>query len=475
MNRKWFYLLPVGACLCAAWVVRAAAPSSAESAPNKILPATATGDDLIVHEWGTFTTFSGSDGIRLDFRPLAAAYSDLPDFVRDRAFGFGSPWSKGRIRGKVRMETPVTYFYTERERSIRVKVDFPKGLLTEFYPPVQSFLPAFDRKVGTTTGETIGNSSLDWGTVQLIPASAFRPQVSDPKDAEWLQQQILQNLCLPGNGHYTAARATDSAFVRTVEPLPAKPVIDELDGFSNMPGRRHLEKFLFYRGVGKFELPVTATADASGQVSLINKGDAPLTGAFLVQVRSGADGRPTLWRTRVAKVPVGSPVVFDGPHLVTDRNKFYDEIVSQLVSEGLYEKEARAMVATWEDSWFTEIGTRVFYCLPQAATDEILPLTIEPKPQQTVRVLVARLEVMTKSDETRVLETIGKSAVERTERIKAAGGARIEEAPIPADLLALGRLAEPALARAKSIAREETVRTEAERLLNQLQNELQTR
>lgn len=40
------------------------------------------GDGLIVHEWGTFTSFSGSDGVRLEFRPLAD--EDLPPFVLDR-------------------------------------------------------------------------------------------------------------------------------------------------------------------------------------------------------------------------------------------------------------------------------------------------------------------------------------------------------------------------------------------------------
>ncbi len=38
---------------------------------------------LIVHEWGTFTTFSGSNGVHLDFRPLQD--NELPYFVANRA------------------------------------------------------------------------------------------------------------------------------------------------------------------------------------------------------------------------------------------------------------------------------------------------------------------------------------------------------------------------------------------------------
>ena len=34
---------------------------------------------LVVHEWGTFTSFAGSDGVNLEFRPLVT--NDLPPFM----------------------------------------------------------------------------------------------------------------------------------------------------------------------------------------------------------------------------------------------------------------------------------------------------------------------------------------------------------------------------------------------------------
>lgn len=34
---------------------------------------------FLVHEWGTFTSFAGSDGAKLEFRPLVD--NDLPPFV----------------------------------------------------------------------------------------------------------------------------------------------------------------------------------------------------------------------------------------------------------------------------------------------------------------------------------------------------------------------------------------------------------
>ena len=33
------------------------------------------------------------------------------------------------------------YFYADRQREVDVRVEFPQGLLTEFYPPVQAMGP----------------------------------------------------------------------------------------------------------------------------------------------------------------------------------------------------------------------------------------------------------------------------------------------------------------------------------------------
>jgi hypothetical protein len=51
------------------------------------------------------------------------------------------------------------------------------------------------------------------------------------------------------------------------------------------------------------------------------------------------------------------------------------------------------MIDTWRDSWFAE-GMRVFYILPRAAVDSVLPLKITPAPATTVRVFVGRVEVL---------------------------------------------------------------------------------
>src|SRR5438128_2485782 len=75
--------------------------------------------DLAVHEWGTFTSIADRSGQAIDWLPLSG-FSDLPDFVEH----FRTANFKTRLRGTVRMETPVLYFYSPRETTLSVNVKF---------------------------------------------------------------------------------------------------------------------------------------------------------------------------------------------------------------------------------------------------------------------------------------------------------------------------------------------------------------
>ncbi|HLZ11541.1 MAG TPA: hypothetical protein VKP58_03050, partial [Candidatus Acidoferrum sp.] len=68
------------------------------------------------------------------------------------------------------------------------------------------------------------------------------------------------------------------------------------------------------------------------------------------------------------------------------------------VTEGLHPDEARAMLTTWNDSWFEE-GTRLLYVVPRAFVDRVLPLTIHPAPASTTRVFIGRMEIVTPATE----------------------------------------------------------------------------
>ena len=85
-------------------------PTAPESAGLKY-----PGHGFIVHEWGTNTIVVGSDGSLQ--RGLHHEEEDLPGFVYDRIKAGSAAGSPSVVLSK--METPVTYFYSDKPRSTR--------------------------------------------------------------------------------------------------------------------------------------------------------------------------------------------------------------------------------------------------------------------------------------------------------------------------------------------------------------------
>jgi hypothetical protein len=358
---------------------------------------------FVAHEWGTFTSVSGSDGVMLDWRPLIGA-DDLPKFVYHENTGRGivsGPRGKNFESVRVRMETPVIYFYSDREREVSVKVGFPKGRITEWYPAAVSNRP-----------------EINWGKFKVVPQAT----AALPREA--------------ADSHYYPARETDASLLRVWNRSAV--AVEEYQ----------YEKFLFYRGVGTFDLPVQATLK-DRRVIVSRRGRQPLSSAILFENAGGKVGFRVLGT-------VDTPKTVDRPELNTTVEGITAALEAQLVAAGLYEKEARAMIKTWRDSWFEE-GLRLFYLVPRAVTDEVLPLTIEPTPDQVVRVLVGRAEMITPEQEARMTELVHKL------------GSFSEPARViaQAELRKRGRFAEPTLRRILSQTQDPALQARIRELLPQ--------
>ena len=89
-----------------------------------------------------------------------------------------------------------------------------------------------------------------------------------------------------------------------------------------------------------------------------------------------------------------STITLQPPTLTASVASLEEELRAALVRQGLYADEARAMVATWHDSWFEE-GSRLIYILPTAQVNAILPVKVAPAPEHMVRVFVGRMELIT--------------------------------------------------------------------------------
>ena len=311
------------ACLLAGPVFAAEPFFAAEGVPA---PA-----GLIAHEWGTFTSVAGDDGNPVPWTPLAGP-SDLPCFVRH-----GLERKEQLPPTLVRMETPVLYFYTQRPMTLSVKVAFPQGRITEWYPPTGEGTPAQDLY-----------SQIAWKPVELRPG----PDPDFPAGRS--------------PSHYYAARDTAAAPLRV--------------------GNQD-EKMLFYRGVGRFSPPVRAAFTRDGRLEIRNAGEETIPAMILFENRNGQIGYRLIPRLGSGATTVDPP----------ERNGGVDSLrhhlAATLAEFGLYPKEAAAMVETWRDSWFEE-GMRIFYIVPRATVDALLPIRIDPPPAAIARVFVGRVELL---------------------------------------------------------------------------------
>ncbi|MBI3650299.1 MAG: hypothetical protein HY231_04560 [Acidobacteria bacterium] len=358
---------------------------------------------LTVHEWGTFTSLAGEDGAALEWRPLNGA-SDLPDFVykiQDLApKGLRHNYQQKRnMEAFIRMETPVIYFYADREIVVAAKVDFPNGKITEWFPQA--------RRVST---------GIDWGRFTVLPKATM----TLPEENR--------------DSHYYPARETDAAILRVCGHQTTQH-----------------EKFLFYRGVGNFHPPLKVRLDGE-QMVLKNTSAEKISTAIVFANRRGQSGyRVVTFTNREATLALSS--------ITLNSTALEAELEKLLLAQGLYEKEAQAMLKTWRSSWFEE-GLRVFYLLPRRTTDAVLPLHIAPQPQQTVRVLVCRTEVITPEMEARVQASVEKlqapSLPEREE-----GKREMEQ---------YGRFAEPILKRLLKKTFDTALQTQIAQLLMASQN-----
>lgn len=337
---------------------------------------------LEVHEWGTFTILQGSDGKTIRWYQAPEKLVDLPPFVRQHSSAFSKARSANLFAGldSVRMETPVLYFYPEKAMDIRVTASFPSGRITEVFPPSSySFNKAEDAL---------------WRGTLLPPDAPEKSRIPTATGAK--------------GRHYAAARAVPDAWLfsqiipgskvaPTAKP-PAKPVADPID------------HFIFYRGAGNADaFPIRAVEQESpGTYQLTNFYRETIPKLFALRVVDGKSSWTTIEqlarigydkKTKKAtnQMALNFPEATSGVKEVAAELR--DAMVASLHAEGLTKAEAKAMVATWDDLWFTDPGTRILAVLPQSFADEMVPLKISPEPTKIERVFVARLELISKAQE----------------------------------------------------------------------------
>ncbi|MGD1085920.1 MAG: hypothetical protein ABSA47_14380 [Verrucomicrobiota bacterium] len=187
---------------------------------------------------------------------------------------------------------------------------------------------------------------------------------------------------------WTAPRAVEAAAVRT------------MDG--------EAEKFLFYRGVGHIDAPLRISRDDPAQELVLRSQLAPGIGGdrglpvgslWLVDIR--ADGSvafrdiPPVSLAGSGNVVARIPSLFPpADYSAGNLERLQESLGAALVAAGLFGDEARALLNTWELSYFKSAGLRLFFIVPRAWTDSHLPLDVSA-PAEIDRVMVGRIELVT--------------------------------------------------------------------------------
>jgi hypothetical protein len=215
------------------------------------------------------------------------------------------------------------------------------------------------------------------------------------------------------------------------------------------------ERFLFYRGLGAFTLPVVARVAEDGRVSVVNGLKHKIAHFVVLEVlKNGRYGRHAL----VSELAPGAEAADVLKGRQPEESYLADlkmDVLKVLDIAGMNDDEAAAMVATWSRSWFTSDGVRVLWLVPRPTVDALLPLTIEPTPAKVERALLGRIECVTPQTEREVEAAI----------LKAAGADPAAAAAGKERLASLGRFLEAHLRRAIARTTDPAVKKAAEGLL----------
>lgn len=397
-----------------------------------LLLSAATAAAHTLHEWGTFTTVAGSDGVllaglereeaplpRFTYSHFGLENGNLPRGLDELTRRHGERPAFTLMKGirrpvtgvTVKMETPVIYFYSDTAFDVSVKVGFAGGTISQWYP---------ERAAGETLPVPPAPAKIDDWTLDFSKpwqgSIEWQGRVLSPADSR------AAILFKPGESlHWMRPRVPEANAIR-------------------MPNGE-TEGFLFYRGIGAFDPGLTTTIGGDDTLRLHNRAGGDIPFALVFERSAGT----TRWLTLKDGLGHDQATTIPSSGFTESSADFaepvYREMIAGLVGCGLLQSEATAMVETWWDSYFTQDGLRVFWVVPAAKVDAILPLHVTPAPEKTVRVIVGRSEVLRPAREQEWLALAGSkdearvaqwNALRQTDRFGAAYQRRVAALAAPA-------------------------------------------
>src|SRR5262245_61430917 len=162
----------------------------------------------------------------------------LPDFVHAR--------SRDQLHlpaARLKGETPVIYFYSPHAQRVAVDVRFPSGIWTQWFPQANLVAPSL---AGLGSTLNLRDGRIAWNVTVLPPRGdgVDPPLPAISEDALW-----------------KFARDVDANYVRGPE----------------------MERFIFYRGLGRAPLPLEMTHSDGGTLHSLARDGMELLHIFVLR------------------------------------------------------------------------------------------------------------------------------------------------------------------------------------------------
>ncbi len=342
--------------------------------------------NLVVHEWGTFTAKYNDVG--LPYAKMNTKVEEpLPNFVNKVNFKDSSivvttyneiykvncsyyGYNLELQNDLIKMETPIIYFYAEQAiNDIDVTVQFNNGSISEYYPMPfkyegpENLLKYAEKKFNGN--EYNGGFNLDFKKYNGF--AKWKVNVLASKD---------NKLC-----------TYKSETVPEIWQAPRNTQANIIECMGQQ------EKYIFYRGLGGFQNPLIPKYTQNGALQIENTLNEPIS--FMLIYEKLADGLVNIWDVTSLNAK-DNKIIINKKITITEstwHTSYRKEFENKLVENGLFADEAKAMLSTWEKSYFGTLGVKIFYIVPSKFIDSILPLTISAPVQDMRRVMVGRTEI----------------------------------------------------------------------------------
>jgi len=262
------------------------------------------------------------------------------------------PYNEFNTTVTQKMETPVIYFYGNSGEKVQVEVGFPGWIISQWFPAASDF---------NLQEKEFKNGYMKWNVL-----------LKDVNDKSSFPETKPTSIWNP-------ARETAANTIQT-----------------NVKGTEE-EKFIFYRGLGDFNVPLKLSLKNISaqdlQVTMTNTSEQSVPALFYLETDEETGVKRFLALTRLG---AHETKVFRTSKAQTVKSAS-SVIQKALMAQGLFADEALSMLKTWDKSYFYTKGERLLYILPQAWTETILPMKLNPVPEKLVRVLIGRIELFSQN------------------------------------------------------------------------------